>query len=72
MGYESVLPNFNRVPGEVPHIEIRTLTDVPIAMVCTEKEAVICLPSTDGRMDYAAFYGTDQMFVNWARELFLY
>jgi predicted transcriptional regulator len=23
-------------------------------------------------MDYAAFYGTDPKFVNWARELFLY
>ena len=39
MGYESRLPNFNHVPGEVPHIELKTLTDVPIAIVCTEKEA---------------------------------
>ncbi len=72
MGCESRLPNFNHVSGEVPHIEIRTLTDAPITIVCTEKEALICLPSTEGRMDYAAFYGKDQMFVNWARELFLY
>ena len=72
MGYESLPPNFNHVPGEAPHLEIRTLTDVPIAIVCTEKEACICLPSTEGRMDYAAFYGKDQMFVNWARDLFLY
>ena len=60
MGCESRLPHFNHVPGEAPHIEIRTLTDVPISIVCTEKEAAICLPSTNGRMDYAAFYGTDQ------------
>ena len=72
MGCESRLPNFNHVPGETPHTEIRTLTDVPITIVCTEKEAIICLPSTEGRMDYAAFYGKDQTFVNWARELFLY
>jgi len=72
MGCESKLPNFNHVHGEAPHIELRTLTDVPISIVCTEKEASICLPSTEGRMDYAAFYGTDQIFVNWATEVFLY
>ena len=72
MGYDSLLPNFNQVPGQTPHVELRTLTNVPVAIVCTEKEAMICLPSTDGRMDYAAFHGKDQMFVNWARELFLY
>jgi predicted transcriptional regulator len=72
MGYECLLPNFNHVPGEAPHIELRTLTDVPITIVYTEKEACICLPSTEGRMDYAAFYGKDQTFVNWARDLFLY
>ena len=72
MGYECLLPNFNHVPGEAPHIELRTFTDIPITIVTTEKEACICLPSTEGRMDYAAFYGKDQTFVNWARELFLY
>ena len=72
LGCESRLPHFNHVPGEAPHIELRTLTDVPISIVCTEKEAAICLPSTNGRMDYAAFYGTDQMFVNWIRDVFLY
>jgi hypothetical protein len=72
MGCESRLPNFIRVPGAAPHVELRTLTDVPITIVCTEKEALICLPLTEGRMDYAAFFGKDQMFVNWARELFLY
>ncbi len=72
MGYDPLLPNFNHVPGEAPQAEIRTLTDVPISIVCTEKEAEICFPSTEGRMDYAAFYGKDQTFVNWARELFLY
>ncbi|MGD0646204.1 MAG: transcriptional regulator FilR1 domain-containing protein, partial [Candidatus Bathyarchaeia archaeon] len=72
MGCESRLPNFNHVPGEASHIELRTFTDIPITIVTTEKEACICLPSTEGRMDYAAFYGTDPKFVNWARELFLY
>jgi len=72
IGYECLRPNFNHVPGETPQIELRTLTNVPITIVCTEKEAAICLPSTGGRMDYAAFYGKDQMLVNWAKDLFLY
>jgi predicted transcriptional regulator len=72
MGCQSRLPNFNPVPGEAPHIELRTFTDIPITIVTTEKEACICLPSTEGRMDYAAFYGTDPKFITWARELFLY
>ncbi len=72
MGCESLLPNFNHVPGEAPHIELRTLTEIPISIVCTEKEAALCFPSTEGRMDYAAFQSKDQAFVNWARDLFLY
>ena len=72
MGCESRLPNFNHIPGEATYIELRTLTDAPISIVYTEKEAIICLPSTEGRMDYAAFNGKDQTFVNWARDLFLY
>jgi len=72
MGYERRLPSFNHVPGGASHVELRTPTDVPITIVCTEKEAEICFPSTEGRMDYAAFYGKDRMFVNWAKELFLY
>ena len=72
MGHENRLPNFNHAPGETPHIELKTFTDIPITIVTTEKEACICLPSTEGRMDYAAFYGTDPKFINWAKELFLY
>ena len=72
MGCENRVPNFNHVPGEAPLVELRTLTDVPITIVCTEKEATICLPSTEGRMDYAAFFGKDQTFINWARDIFLY
>ncbi len=72
LGYESRLPNFNNVPKEAPHVELKILTDVPITVVYSEKEAFICLPSTEGRMDYAAFHSKDQMFVNWVRDVFLY
>ena len=44
MGYESRLPNFNHVPGEAPHIELRTLTDTPITIVTPKKKlAYACL-----------------------------
>jgi predicted transcriptional regulator len=71
MGYENRLPNLNHLPEEAPHVEIRVLTEVPITIVCTEKEAVICFPSTDGRMDYAAFTSRDKIFVSWAMDLFV-
>ena len=70
--YESSLRNYNTVLGETSHVEMRTLTDIPGIILCTEKEAGICLPSTEGRMDYAGFYSKDQVFVNWARDLFLH
>ena len=51
---------------------MRTLDEIPGIILCTEKEAGVCLPSTDGRMDYAGFYSKDQMFINWAKDLFLH
>jgi hypothetical protein len=70
--YDCLLPNYDPVPGAAPHVEKRTLTDIPGIILCTEKKAGVCLPSTDGRMDYACFASTDQMFVHWARDLFLH
>jgi predicted transcriptional regulator len=74
MGCENSLPNFIRVSvsGAALHVELKTLTDVSITIVCTEKDALICFPSTEGRMEYAAFFGKDQLFVNWARDIFLH
>jgi len=65
-------PQSNPVLGDTPNIEKRTLTSIPCIILCTEKEAGICLASIDGRMDYAGFYSNDPMFVNWARDLFLH
>ncbi len=65
-------PQSNPVLGHVPNIEKRTLTSIPCIILCTEKEAGICLASIEGRMDYAGFYSKDPTFINWARDLFLY
>jgi predicted transcriptional regulator len=69
---DCLLPNYNPVPRVAPHVEMRTLTDMPGIILCTEKKAGVCLPSTAGRMDYVCFASNDEMFVNWARDLFLY
>ena len=72
MYHDCSFPNYTPVPGEAPRIEMRTLDEIPGIILCTEKEAGVCLPSTDGRMDYAGFYSKDQMFINWAKDLFLH
>jgi len=69
---DSLLPNYNPVLGHASYIERRTLTDIPAGLLCTEKRAAVFLRSTDGRMDYAVFASYDQVFANWARDLFLY
>lgn len=58
--------------GRMQSLENRTLSDIPLVMALTEKEAVVCLAFTDGRMDYAGFSGKDPMFLSWAKDLFLF
>lgn len=72
MFYDCSPSIYDPVPGDAPCIEMRALAEIPGIVLCTEKEAGICLPSIEGRMDYAGFYSKDQMFINWARDLFLH
>jgi len=69
---ESFLPPNAIPPAKLSNLENRTLSDIPAIIALTEKEAAICLRLTEGRMDYAGFYGKDPVFHNWARDLFLY
>jgi predicted transcriptional regulator len=55
-----------------PEVEERTLTKIPAIIVCTEKEAAVCLLSAEGRADYAGFFGTDPMFRKWVNDLLLH
>jgi hypothetical protein len=59
-------------PARMQSLENRTLYDIPVVMALTEKEAVICLRFTDGRMNYTGFSGKDLAFLNWGRDIFLY
>ncbi|PVX25199.1 MAG: hypothetical protein CW716_08465 [Candidatus Bathyarchaeum sp.] len=59
-------------PARLSNLEIRTLSDVPLIMVVTEKEASLSFRFVEGRVDYASFSGVDPMFLNWIKDLFLY
>ena len=54
------------------NVELRGLSDLPGIVALTEKYAGVCLRQIDGKMDYSGFYGTDPVFHNWVKDLFLY
>lgn len=58
--------------SSVRNVEARGLPDIPVIIALTEKEAAVCFRLIGGRMDYAGFYGNDPVFLNWAKDLFLY
>jgi predicted transcriptional regulator len=59
-------------PSAVKNLELRSIPELPALIVLTEKEALVSFRNIDGRMDYAGFSGTDPIFHNWVRDLFLY
>ena len=66
-----------RILSPQPHVKLsnlenRMLSEPPVVMVVTEKEAVINFRFTEGRVDYAGFFGKDPEFLNYAKDLFLY
>lgn len=67
--HESYLPPSSET---TPNVEVRGLLDVPAVVALTEKEAVVCFRLIDGKIDYAGFYGEDETFRNWVKDLFLY
>ena len=69
---ESFLPPNTISPAKLPNLENRTLSDIPAIIALTEKEAAICFHLVGGRTDYAGFFGSDSIFLNWVKDLFLY
>jgi predicted transcriptional regulator len=53
-------------------MEVKGLSDLPAIVVLTEKVAAICFREIAGKVDYAGFFGVDQVFHNWVKDLFLY
>ena len=58
-------------PAKLSNLENRTLTNPPAVIVVTEKEAAICFRFKGGRVDYAGFFGKDQIFLDFVKDLFL-
>jgi predicted transcriptional regulator len=54
------------------NLETRTLPELPAIIVLTEKVAGLCFRQMTGKMDYAGFFGTDETFRNWVKDLFQY
>jgi predicted transcriptional regulator len=71
--FKFVIPNSRLPPtSEIDNMEIRGLSEIPLVIALTEKEAAVCFRSSGGRMDYTGFYGNDPVFLSWAKDLFLY
>ena len=59
-------------PTIVKNVEVRGISEIPVVIVVSEKEAIVCFQFIGGRIDYASFNGKDPAFLNWAKDLFLY
>lgn len=60
---------------ESKNAERKLIQEVPLIMIISEKEASVSFPSarSNGEVDFASsFFGSDQAFLNWANDLFLY
>lgn len=71
-----LLINEDRLPARATplpgNMEVRSMHEIPAVMILTEKEAGICLRSLDGRTDYTGFLGSEPMFRDWIRDVFLH
>jgi len=61
------------VNQEVEHLKERKfLGRIPVTLLITEKESVVNLRRHNGEMDPIGFFGTDEKFLKWTRDLFMY
>jgi predicted transcriptional regulator len=66
------LPPTRDFPEAPRNVEIRALDDCPVMIALTEIDAVVALRQVGGKADYTAFVGSDPVFHDWVRDLFLY
>jgi len=52
--------------------ERRQLERIGLSLFMNEKESCVVLRRTGEAMDYAAFFGTDEKFLKWTRDVFMY
>jgi len=62
-----------KIAPELEHLKERKYMErIPVTFLITEKESVVNLRRHDGKMDYIGFFGTDEKFRKWTRDLFAY
>ena len=62
-----------RIAPEVEHLkERRCLDRICVTFIITEKESSISFRRRDGEMHYIGFFGRDERFLKWTRDLFMY
>ena len=66
------IPTGTRMPETPKNVEFNVLSELPAIVAITEKEAGVCFMQLGGRVDYAGFFGSDPVFHNWVKDLFIY
>ncbi len=65
-------PGFKPLPTIPNRIERRTLKHVDVIMTISEKEARVCFPSMDGKLDPSAFESQAPKAHKWCKDLYLH
>ncbi len=65
-------PGFEPQPFVVDRMERRTLKNVDIIMVISEKEAQLAFRGKDGKMDFRTFSIFEPTSMNWCKDLYEY
>lgn len=71
--FRSIFPErFTPPPGYTPSpgVDRRTLPEVKMRIMVTEKMALVCFPYSNGSIDYAPFHGSDPRFHRWVKDLY--
>ena len=62
-----------KITTEVEHLkERRCLERICVTLLINEKESVVHFRRHNGEMDYIGFFGRDEKFRKWTRDLFMY
>jgi predicted transcriptional regulator len=65
-------PGFKPLPYVPGRIERRTLKQIDITIIMSEKEARVAFPTIDGKMDPSAFSSTEPTPHKWCKDLYEY
>lgn len=71
---QNIIPPDNKapIPTSTPNAEKRTLPEVKVILIVTDKAAGFCLPQKNGQIDYRNLHGEDETFKKWCKDLFLH